>query len=255
MASDKLEEGRERLPWVATLIWLAFVATTIYLKGLPYDSEAKLSLGDWADIADLVSAIVAPIAVLWVVRSFYVQKRELAAAVRAAEKQSEALNHQVRMIELDRKERLSPSFFVRYKRTLSQEENRWVQNHKISLLNVGAGAAYEAHFHIVGDNNGKGGWLEISTAIDAIPPGQSKGTSVVSYVNLLEHASTRILVELSYKNREKDELKAYYRINLQSSWQKTVSGTELTREEYLKEMKLGKHPIPSSFAFNAIDAD
>jgi hypothetical protein len=256
MTSNQESRQKETWSWVATFAWLIVVAIAIYLKGQDYAPDARLSLDDWADVASLVSAIVAPIAVLWVVRSFYVQKRELAAAVQAAKEQSEALGRQVRMLETDHQERISPTIFLRYKRTIAEEgPNKYSQTHKVTLLNVGGGAAYESHFHIVGDHNRKHGWLDGSAAIDAIPPGQSRSTSVVSYVSSLEYTSNSALVELSFKNREKVESKAYYRVTLPHYWQKTVSGKELSREDYLQLMKDGGHPIPTSFNFNSIEMD
>lgn len=71
--------------------WTAFCLYVVVQYGPEYDPLSRLSLDELADVATVASGIVAPIAVLWVVRSIHVQKRELASAVRAANDQAAGL--------------------------------------------------------------------------------------------------------------------------------------------------------------------
>lgn len=89
----------EGFAWVATAAWLAVIALAVMRHGLPYDPHARLTLEAWGHVAAFVSAAVAPLAVLWVVRSFYVQKKELASTVEAASDQARSLRAQADRLE------------------------------------------------------------------------------------------------------------------------------------------------------------
>jgi hypothetical protein len=92
-------QQHEGYAWLATALWLAGVGLAFWWKGADYAPLAKLDLEDWSYVGTVVSAIMSPVAVLWVVRSFYVQKKELASAVKAAGEQAEALDAQRRRID------------------------------------------------------------------------------------------------------------------------------------------------------------
>jgi hypothetical protein len=152
----------EGAAWTATVAWLSFVAAMITLKGARYDSGARLDLKDWADVGTFVSAIVAPIAVLWVVRSFYVQKRELAEAVQAAALQASALQEQNKLLREDRLRALMPRIVVGVRSSviedlhprLLQRNNesgrRYLEQFDILVRNTGHGTAYEVRLSFAG---------------------------------------------------------------------------------------------------------
>lgn len=154
----------ERPAWIATGVWLSIVVSALVAYGADYAPGAKLDIHGWSEVATIVSGVLSPVAVLWVVRSFYVQKKELASAVEAASQQSE---------EFALQNQLSRSQFHPW---LNVELGTWgtSQGGKVeaddrvqkgvtvlefTVANAGPGIAHNVDLEVLGLRDGKAIWL------------------------------------------------------------------------------------------------
>lgn len=154
---------KNELPaWTLTITWLLVVALAIWWWGKPYGPETRLGLTDWANVAAVVSAVSAPIAILWVVRSFYVQKTELSEAVRAANLQAKVLSDQYKLHVEERDSRLQPRLSARLNYHLNERRSETIQSaggavalhhfkleeFSLRIKNVGLGAAHDVRVEV-----------------------------------------------------------------------------------------------------------
>lgn len=229
----------ERPAWTATALWLAMVGAAIIWKGAPYDSTIRLDLSDWADIAAFVSAVVAPIAVLWVVRSFYVQKRELSEAVTAATSQAAALREQNIMLLEDRARALAPRLVMGVRSDVAKEaasslfnksgQDIFKEEFTFRVRNTGYGTAYEVTMllhGVIAKNIAP--WIEKSPILLEVMPTDGGAEHRVSRSLNPAHSQTvNLLITLTYRRMDRSLGQQFFLYNC-------VTGTvdETTEERF-----------------------
>jgi hypothetical protein len=147
----------EGVAWTFTIAWLALVAGALWRWSANYDASLRLDIEDWSFVATLTSGVFAPIGLLWIVRSFYVQKKELAATVRAASDQVEALKTQTQVAIDQYKRAITPAVTWDLRPyEVARLQDDWHVTLGLKAKNVGQGAAHAVHAvgYLVYENSG-----------------------------------------------------------------------------------------------------
>lgn len=140
----------ERPAVVASVIWIGCCLFLCWMFGPALDISARMSLQELGDVATIASGIVAPVAVLWVVRSIHIQKVELASAVRAAQEQAKSIAEQARQARDQHEQNISPNVNLQemsagYGSSLNSE----TEDFHITCANVGRGVAVQVKLSVV----------------------------------------------------------------------------------------------------------
>lgn len=140
----------EALPWLISVVWVAGCVCACLWFGPPFDWNARMSVDDLSDIATVASGIMAPVAVLWVVRSIHVQKTELASAVRAANEQTRNLAEQNAISTAHFEHEISPSVDLQVSQAfISGPRGTW-EKFYFTFRNLGRGSANSLYLDLTG---------------------------------------------------------------------------------------------------------
>jgi hypothetical protein len=235
----------ETWTWIITGVWVLISSVCIFIWSYPYDSNGLLTIGDLGDIGSLVAAIVAPVAVLWIIRGFYVQKAELAAAVDAARIQAEALSRQIGLAEKSYRMSQQPIFFITHRMDSKSELADYKEEtHALTVSNSGSGTAYEIYLYISGKKKaGQSYWLD-NTHIARL---LRTDDSFTFYHDQRMHPQAQtemLLVEVWYRNSGKDSFVDYFQVN-SSQYGREGNGQQIDREKYLALMREARMAVPS----------
>jgi hypothetical protein len=211
----------------------------------PYDADELLSIEEFGHIGSLIAAIVAPIAVLWVIRGFYVQKQELGAAVEAARAQAKSLSRQIALAEEAHRVSQMPVFFITHQMEQVAEESDYKEEiHAFSVTNSGLGTAYEVYLYVSGKKSGQGYWLDSTDAAR-----QLRSEDLVTFHHdqkmLPESRTQMLLVEIHYRNSAKNKFVDYFQIRA-NAYGFDANGQQIDQETYFKLMLEDRMAIPSS---------
>lgn len=238
--------------WTLTILWFAGSLTAIWVWSLPYDQDASLTISEFGDIGSLVAAIVAPVAVFWIIKSFYVQKAELSAAVKAAADQAKAANAQAQSLSQQmalleaqhRSSQLSAFNVIHRKQVAAQTSSFTEEKHIFRVNNIGQATASVARLYMSGKKANGGYWLDDSGVAIGI-----KRDEVHEFEWLVKmgpaESTTSLLIEIRYRSAGGKDLADYFAI-WSHAYERDAVARPLTREVYEEMMLQAGMAIPGA---------
>ena len=243
---------KDSLVWILTCLWLAGCAVAISVWSQPYDRNGVMTISDFGDLGSLVAAVVAPIAVFWIIRSFYVQRAELTAAVKAAAEQASAataqaksLSQQILLLETQYQASQLSAFNVIHTKSVQSTSTTFLEEkHLFKVSNTGQATASVARLYMSGKKADSGYWLDDSGIAMSI-----RRDEVFEFEWLVKMGPTQstvmLLIEIRYRSAAGKELVDYYSIPSHSYGRESV-GRQLDRDTYEEMMREAGMAIPTS---------
>jgi len=83
----------ERIGFILTLIWLSLIGTLIFLK---WNDAQSMALNEWGDF---LAGVTAPIAFLWLIVGYFLQRKELSSNTQALKEQGQELKEHAKFLK------------------------------------------------------------------------------------------------------------------------------------------------------------
>lgn len=237
--------------WLLTIVWMILSGIFVWIYWPRYESLVFFTLGDFSAIGQIVSSVTAPVAVFWIIRSFYIQQKEMSEAVEASRSQAEALARQIDLMDQNNRYQSRP-FLVMAHSYASTEIPKGTlrENHIFKVKNVGNGVAFQVYIYATGFSQSGDGvsfscdWLNISSASETIESMGKRDFHVNDRINSARK-TTMILVEFHYMDIFKVKHKEFKSFSTNSGISERAMVTDLTEGEYRAMMHKHGGAIPS----------